>query len=592
MEKAASTKKGAAFYLRFVISVLLLGFVFYKTGLTQLWESIKQTQPGFLLLSVALTPVLVLVSAWKWQVILRALKIKVSVFKCFWLYVVGYFFNTVLPTNVGGDVVRAHALGKSTGKRAEAFSSVFVERFTGLSVLLLMAIVAFSLAIQKLANQWLSIALLVCLLGYLGILVAVLNHKVLDWFLAHLRIKPLHSILLKLQKFQRATLSLKNEKRAFAFAMFMSFLFYFFAVLNVYVSALAFQAKISFADALIITPIVMVITMIPLSIGGIGLAEGAYYFTFMRMGATGAVGLSVALLMRAKALFAGLVGGLYYSTMGIKVKSEILGKDAEYEVEEGDVKGDVGYFSSFEDVMRQKKSPLKKYMDVQIGSYNFFTFFKVETITLLCACLPGILGYFFRMIFYPSLFRSVGKGTVFGRSMSLQHSWKISLGKKCVLDEYSKLCAQGDDTAAIVLGDEVLIGRGTVLGTRDGKIEIGDFCNIGANCRIGTTTRVKIGKHVLMAANCYIGGAQHKFDRLDVPIMRQGYDSRGGVVIENDVWLGSGVTILDGVAIGTGCVIGAGSIVTKDIPPYSIALGAPAKVRASRKQPKAPNTEK
>ena len=113
--------------------------------------------------------------------------------------------------------------------------------------------------------------------------------------------------------------------------------------------------------------------------------------------------------------------------------------------------------------------------------------------------------------------------------------------------------------------------------------DIDDFCNIGANCRLGTTSQIKFGKHVLLAANCYIGGAQHQFDRLDVPIMRQGYESRGGVVIEDDVWLGANVIILDGVTVGTGSVIGAGSVVTKDIPPYSIAVGVPAKVKDSRK---------
>ena len=583
MEKAASTKKGVGFYLRVIVSLGLIGFVFHKAGLPQLWDSLKQTQLRYLLLSIALTPALILTSAWKWQVILKALKIKVSVMKCFWLYVVGYFFNTVLPTNVGGDVVRAYALGKSTGKRAEAFSSVFVERFTGLSVLMLMAIVAFFLAIRKLENQWLSIAMAVCTFGYLSILVAVLNRKVLDLGVDLITFKSAQKLFSKLRKFQDATLSIGDDKPAFVFALTMSFVFYLLAVLNVYVSSLAFQANITFLDALIITPNVMVITMIPLSIGGIGLAEGAYFFTFTRMGAVGAVGLSVALLLRAKALLAGLVGGLYYSTMGIKVKSEILDVEIDRKVGDGDVKGEVKYFSSFEDVMRQKKSPLKKYMDIQIGSNNFLTFLKVETINLFFSHLPGILGTSFRMISFPTLFRTSGKGTIFGRSLSLQHSWKISLGKKCVLDEYCKLSAQGNDESAIVLGDEVLLGRGTVLGTRDGKIEIDDYCNIGASCRMGTTTHIKIGKHVLMAANCYIGGAQHKFDRLDVPIMRQGYDSRGGVVIEDDVWLGTDVKILDGVTVGTGSVIGAGSIVTKSIPPYSIAVGAPAKVRGSRK---------
>jgi len=583
MEKAASKKRGAGFYLRMIISFGLIGYVFYKAGLQQLWEALKQTQLSYLALSIVVTPVLIFISAWKWQVILKALKIRASIARCFWLYVVGYFFNTILPTNVGGDVVRAYALGKSTGKRAEAFSSVFVERFTGLSVLLLMAIVAFLLALRQLWNQWLNMALVICLLGYLGILVVLLNRRVLGWFLNHLRLKSVQSVLIKLQKFQQATLSLKQERGAFVFAMIMSFLFYFFAVLNVYLSALAFRANISFVDALIITPIVMIITMIPLSIGGIGLAEGAYFFAFARMGAGGAVGLSVALLLRAKALLAGIVGGLYYSTMGIDVKSEITGIEKMHDIASGDVEGQVKYFSSFEDIMRQKKSPLKKYMDIQIGTYNFITFLKVEAITFFFAYLPGIVGAFFRMIFFPALFRRSGKGTIFGRSLSLQHSWKISIGEKCVIDEYCKLSAQGNEQSEILLGDEVLLGRGTVLGTRDGRIEIGDYCNIGANCRLGTTTRIKIGKHVLMAANCYIGGAQHRFDRLDVPIMRQGYDSRGGVVIEDDVWLGTDVKILDGVTVGTGCVIGAGSIVTKDIPPYSIAVGAPAKVRASRK---------
>ena len=145
------------------------------------------------------------------------------------------------------------------------------------------------------------------------------------------------------------------------------------------------------------------------------------------------------------------------------------------------------------------------------------------------------------------------------------------------------LSAQGDEHSAITLGNEVLLGRGTVLSTRNGTISIGDYSNIGANCRLGTTSKIVFGKHVLLAANCYIGGAQHTFDRIDIPIMRQGYESKGGVAIEDDVWLGAGVTVLDGVRIGTGCVIGAGSVVTKDLPPYSIALGVPARITGSRK---------
>lgn len=579
---AANPKKTLSFYLRFCISLALLGFVFYKAGLTQLWATIRQADLLYLILSIAITPLLVWASSWKWQVILQAMNIHVSAAKCFWLYVVGYFFNTVLPTNVGGDVVRAYAVGKSTGKRAEAFSSVFVERFTGLSVLLLTAIVAFFLAIRQLWNLWLNIALILSVFGYAAILAVVLSPGLLNGLQRIIPLKPVKKILEKLLKFQTATLSLRAHPGAFAFAMINSVFFYFLAILNVYISALAFHADLSFAGAVIITPIIMVISMLPISIGGIGLAEGAYYFTFERFGIIGAVGLSVALLMRAKALLAGAAGGIYYSTMGMQIKSELLGKEMQYDLNGKDVKGEVTYFSGFEDVMRQRKSPLKKYQDIQIGSYRFFALFKFETIVFLFGSLTGIAGYFFRQIFYPCLFKRAGKGTVFGRNISLQHSGKITIGKKCVIDEYCKLSAQGGADSEIVLGDEVLLGRGTVLGTREGHIEIGDFSNVGANCRMGTTSQIKLGKYVLLAANCYIGGAQHRFDRLDVPIMRQGYESRGGVVIEDNVWLGAGVIVLDGVRIGSGSVIGAGSVVTKDIPPNSIAVGVPAKIKGSR----------
>ncbi|MDZ7314999.1 MAG: flippase-like domain-containing protein [candidate division KSB1 bacterium] len=578
----AGKQKKLQTVVRLFVSLALLAYVFYKAGLTQLKSTLLQADLFYLFLSVALTPLLIWASSWKWQIILRAMGIRLSAGKCFGLYAVGYFFNTILPTNVGGDVVRAYAVGKSTGKNAEAFSSVFVERFTGLAVLLAFAVLAFLLAIRRLSSTWLIAALILSVLGFFLIFFLALNPNMLSTLRRLLPFKPLNSLLLKLQKFQNATLSLRGHPRVLAFAMVNSVFFYLLAVINVYVTSWAFSRDLSFSDSLIVTPIIMVITMLPISIGGIGLAEWAYVFTFERFGLLGAVGLSTALLMRAKALLAGLFGGLYYSALGIDIKQELTPANGEKEVRPDDVEGQVNYFSSFEDVMRRRKSPLRKYQEIQIGTSRLWPLVKYELITLFFGHLPGLLGLFFRQIFYPRLFRRVGRGTVFGRSLTLQHSYKISLGEKCVLDEYCRLSAQGGDDAEIVLGNEVLLGRGTVLGTRGGRIEIGDFSNIGANCRFGTTSQIKLGKYVLLAANCYIGGAQHRFDRLDIPIMRQGYESRGGVIIEDNCWLGAGVIVLDGVRIGSGSVIGAGSVVTKDIPPNSIAVGVPARVQGTR----------
>ncbi len=577
-------RKSLNILLRWLISMALIAWVFYKVDLSKLWQTIIQADWFYFGLSIAITPLLIYLSSWKWQVILRAQGIHASGLRLFWLYMVGYFFNTVLPTNVGGDVVRAYALGKSTGENAKAFASVFIERFTGLTALILVAVIAFFAALRSLWDFWLIIAMAVSVAGYLALLVIIFNERYLAWLAHRVPAGLLRKMILKLKKFQEAILSIREHRGAIVFAMINSFVFYLAAVVNVWVSALAFRCPFTFLDALIITPIIMVVMMLPISIGGIGLAEWAYFFTFDRLGFGGAVGLSVALLMRIKALAVGLLGGVYYSSLGIRMDQEVrVAETTEREIGAGDVAGEVKYFSGFEDVMRQKKSPLGKYADIVIGRLNGWLLIKYELVNLFCMPLPGMIGYALRQIGFKGLLGGQGKGTVWGRNVTLRHPQKIRVGKRCVIEEYCSLSAQGDEKSAITLGDEVLLGRGTVLGTRNGTVEIGDYSNIGANCRLGTTTRIQFGKHVLLAANCYIGGAQHKFDRLDVPIMRQGYDSKGGVVIEDDVWLGAGVMVLDGVTIGTGSVIGAAAVVTKDIPPYSIAVGIPAKVVGSRK---------
>ena len=310
-----SAKKPLSVLLRWLISIALIAWVLYKVDPGKLWLTLKQVDWFYFSLSMALTPVLIWLSSWKWQVILRAQGITASGWRLFWLYMVGYFFNTVLPTNVGGDVVRAWALGKSTGENAKAFASVFIERFTGLTALILVAVAAFGAALHKLWDPWLALAMGVAVAGYLALLVVVLNERYLAWLERKAPARILRKIILKLKKFQEAILSIRSERGALLFAMANSFLFYLAAVVNVWVSALAFRSPLSFIDALIITPIVMVIMMLPISVGGIGLAEWAYFFTFDRMGFTGAVGLSVALLMRVKALATGILGGIYYSTL-------------------------------------------------------------------------------------------------------------------------------------------------------------------------------------------------------------------------------------------------------------------------------------
>ena len=127
-------------------------------------------------------------------------------------------------------------------------------------------------------------------------------------------------------------------------------------------------------------------------------------------------------------------------------------------------------------------------------------------------------------------------------------------------------------------GKKVNIEKNAVFSA---KVSLGSRSGIGINARING--RCVIGDDVMMGTDCVIITRSHRHDRTDIPMMDQGFEEERPVFIGNDVWLGDRVIILPGVHIGDGCIIGAGSVVTRDIPPYSVAAGIPAKVIKDRK---------
>ena len=116
------------------------------------------------------------------------------------------------------------------------------------------------------------------------------------------------------------------------------------------------------------------------------------------------------------------------------------------------------------------------------------------------------------------------------------------------------------------------------------KVSLGDYSGIGVNAKIyGSCT---IGDYVMMGEDVTVITRNHRHDRLDAPMMQQGFEEEKPVHIGNDVWIGDRTTILPGVNIGDGSIIGAGSVVTHDVPAFSIVAGVPAKVISLREKRK------
>ena len=134
---------------------------------------------------------------------------------------------------------------------------------------------------------------------------------------------------------------------------------------------------------------------------------------------------------------------------------------------------------------------------------------------------------------------------------------------------------------AISIGDRVAF-RENVLIAGNGSLYVGSGTAINEYTMIGCTEMISIGDNCMLAPYCYVLDVDHEFASTSIPIRDQGY-RHSPVKIGNDVWLGTGVVVTKGVTIGDGCIVAANSVVTKDIPPFSIAGGVPAKVLRSRK---------
>lgn len=152
------------------------------------------------------------------------------------------------------------------------------------------------------------------------------------------------------------------------------------------------------------------------------------------------------------------------------------------------------------------------------------------------------------------------------------------IGKLCNINWSVSFCG----TTPITVGKKCDLRHCSILSPGHGSILIGENSSIGAFNYIDGNGDVEIGDNVRIGPHCAIYSANHTFDDITKNISSQSL-SYGKVTLENNIWIGSHAVILAGVTIGEGSVIAAGFVVNRDVPPYSIVAGVPAKVIKYRK---------
>ncbi|WP_066424261.1 DapH/DapD/GlmU-related protein [Anabaena sp. 4-3] len=221
-------------------------------------------------------------------------------------------------------------------------------------------------------------------------------------------------------------------------------------------------------------------------------------------------------------------------------------------------------------------------MKKQHNNLKWQRFQELLLMTLLGDMPTLALGTKLRNLAYRQIFAQMGSSVYIQDGVEFINTAGIEIGNGVYLFKGVRLDAKGHPNNRISLANGVAIERNVDIGClQDTDIQIHEETFIGPDVCIAGPGNIKIGKRCLIASHTGIYANQHNFTDPTLPIKYQGVTCKG-IVIEDDCWLGHGVTVLDGVTIGEGSVIGAGAVVTKDIPPFSVAVGVPARVIKSR----------
>ncbi len=227
------------------------------------------------------------------------------------------------------------------------------------------------------------------------------------------------------------------------------------------------------------------------------------------------------------------------------------------------------------------RSRVQRYMDLVVGQRGWWPLLKYE-LAMLVSGVPGALGLLLRGWLYPRILQRCGRDVTFGAHVILRHPHKIRIGDHVAIDDGAILDAKGTANRGITLGNEVFIGRNSILACKDGEIDLEDGVNVSYHCLIFSGSVVRVGRKTLVAAQSYLVGGGHDFQSVDRPVVEQARPSKG-IEVGPGCWIGAGAKVLDGVRIGQDAIIAANAVVTEDVPAFAIAGGIPARMIRDRR---------
>lgn len=301
-------------WLKPLVTVALYVLIFYRLDLGALASRLGSTRLGYVTAGVVLYCCGQALSAYKWHLLLRPVRLAVPYSRILAFYFTGMFFNIFLPTIVGGDAVKAILLARETGAPARSTMTVFMERNVGLLALLTVATFAAwrmpSLDLFDVSLFILTLAIFAAFILVNLLLISRSPYGLADRIVALTPLARLHAPGASLYQ---AIIPYTRNLQALLVTFFLSLIFQAIVIVVVFLNTRALDQSFPMSAIAVFVPLISLAGMIPVSLNGLGVRDVLYLLLFGQLGASPDVSVSLALLYFAVTLIASLPGGVVYA---------------------------------------------------------------------------------------------------------------------------------------------------------------------------------------------------------------------------------------------------------------------------------------
>lgn len=296
--------------IKTIVSIGLLAFIFTHIDLNKAWVQVQNFSLQFILFALIYYTGCQCLSCLRWQIVLRSMGYFVSIPSLLSSYFSGMFVNIFLPGSFGGDVYRVYQTAKKIKDPEVAIASVLLERFTGLTALFSLALLGLPAALKIIGSWDIILIFLFCSGAIAGGVMLIASPKLLMWFSPWLEKLRLGGIATRFAKIQISFVKFTQYRQALALAMVISLILQLAIVYYLYLLAQQLRISLSYQELLVFTPISAVVTLLPISLGGLGIQEGLWAYLCSRVGVSPEEGVLLSLSFTIFGWILSLPGGI------------------------------------------------------------------------------------------------------------------------------------------------------------------------------------------------------------------------------------------------------------------------------------------